>query len=183
MPDQQASDMIADGMVADLITVFADVPDLELPLVIRGNKLQENPVKDRIYVLVHIGDPDEPDIWHDSSLAKRDQALDRVQFQAPAFEVGGHGTAMMYRRFTIEYGFYGTKFKESREEAQRQANLIKGRCEKALWRPTYAGVADLFGEIPLMAFVVQDIIDAGGGKNSFIWRGKIHVMVLTNRAL
>jgi hypothetical protein len=183
MPDQQASNIIVDGLVADLMAMFANVPDLEQPAIIRRGLLQENPVRDRIYILVHINDPDAPDAWRDSSVAKRDPSLKAAEFEVPAFELGEGGTYMMWRRFSIEYGFYGIQKKESRDEAERQASLVKGRVEAAIWRPSYCGLVDALGEVVIKPFVADNVLDPSGGKNAFIWRGKCRVLVLTNRAV
>jgi hypothetical protein len=183
MTDQGIGNLIVDGLVFDLSYMFANVPDLETPTVVRRGMLQENPVKDRIYILVHLNDPDDPKAWRDSSVAKPERKLDMGDFKIPPFEVGEGGTYMMWRRLTIEFGFYGIAKKESRDEAERQASLVQARIEAAVWRPSYAGQKDALGEVVIKAFVADTEQDPSGGKNAFIWRGKCRIMVLTNRAI
>lgn len=177
------SDDVVDALVLDLQDAFAGVPDEETAGVIRGGKLQANPVKARISVLVHIGDPEKPDAWIDT-LASMTQSNSpgRISLDIPAYEVGGG--SMWRRRFTVEFGVYLTKSKEDRDEARALANLTRGRIERAVSRSTRVPrLTDDFGETAMLVAVTASKITEGGGPpTSFIWRGVVYVEVATARA-
>jgi hypothetical protein len=182
---QVISTMISTALVNDLTEAFYNLDPVETPGLIRIGMLQENPVKDRIYILVHIGDPDFPEQWQDNAVIKDDEALNKRGIggiQIPSFEVGG--SVFKWRRHTIEFGFYGVKLKESRQDAQDISAAIKARIEQAVWQSKRVpGMTDDLKETTIRCFAVEAPTAEGGGKNNFIWRGKVRVQTLTNQIL
>ena len=180
---KQISDLIIDAVLDELSDAFADAPDVEVVGRIKGGLLQENPVKLKTSIRVHVNDPDDPDGWQDADFAIRDKALDRSMFVAEAYEVGSAG-GLWWRRFTAELEYYGIKDKVDREEARRIANLQKGKIERVLiTSTTVPGLTDDLGEIALKIQPVSSSLSEGGGpKKQFIWRGKTKFQVLTQRS-
>jgi hypothetical protein len=150
--------------------------------VVKGGRLQDNPLKYDIYICVHIGDPDNPNNWLDGSVANTKDALDRREFAYPAAEVGPGGK-MWWRRFTVEFGYYGIKTKTDRDESRRIADITRGRIALAIARSTrLGGLRDIFGECVVMWLETQSgLFEGGGPSNSFIWRGKSLFQALTQR--
>lgn len=182
MTNYQMSDLIGINLVTDLEAEFIkpDVTPEELVGVVRGGNLQENPVKARIYILVHVNDPDDPG-WQDMTTAHRDTNLQEKFFYTPAFEVGGG--SLWWRRGSIEFGIFATKSKEDRDEVRRIANITKGRIEKVIALHTATlGTTDTLGEVAIKVLPITSRLEEGGGPpRSFIWRGVVRFQLLTER--
>jgi hypothetical protein len=173
------------GLLADLTDEFArSVGGETLEVgVLRAGELQENPVNPKVAVLVKHNEPGTEG-WRDGSVAQRDEALERNAVNIPAYEVGG--SAMWWRRFLIEWSWFGTKTKETREEARQQAEIITARIERAVLASTHVTTSppDDFGETPIKVFHIDSKMEESGGPpKSFIWRGWVRVQVLTNRPI
>lgn len=174
------NDRIIEAAVADLEAAFTGAPEEETPGLIRGGLLQENPVKHRIVLLVHSGDPAEEN-WKDAIVNSRRPGTANPDLEAPAYEVGGG--VMWWRVFTVEILYFGVKSKEPREEARRIANAVTGRVEQAIRRSQrIPPLKDDFDEQCVLVQITNSNIEEGGGPPaSFIWRGRLHFQVLTNR--
>lgn len=176
MNSNSIHDMIGDKLVqlvtAACITNVSD-PDYQASEVRQG-LLQQDPVENRITLLVNPGDPEdsrsEPK-WSDVP-AGEDPSMGY-----PSFEMGGGG--FMLRRFSIDVRAYFINSQEDRETARKIATFIFKSAEKAVHQATM-GFTDSFGEFALQSFVKKTIpFESGGPPNQFIWRGKILVQVLT----
>ena len=179
----QISALIADRLVLKLqADLIADNSiEAERVGVVRYGNLQQNPEKVRIYVLVHCGRDPEDDNWKDISVAYQEQQLERRQIWTPAFEVGGG--SMWFRRGVVEWGYYGTKDKSSRDTARDIAFAIQGKIERAIAQCDVGGIQDDFGEVAVDIRPVWSNPDAGGGPPaSFLWRGKIGYQAQPQRA-
>ncbi len=184
-PDAAISDMVVDAMVADLQEMAATISnENETWGAVKGGRLQDNPLKYDIYICVHIGDPEDPNSWLDGLVANTKDALDRREFRIPAMEVGGGGKAW-WRRFTIEFAYYGIKTKTDRDESRRITDITRGRISQCLARSKrIPGLRDMFGECVGMSLEVSSgIFEGGGPPKSFIWRGKIRWQIMTQRQL
>ena len=72
------------------------------------------------------------------------------------------------------------KTKEDYTQAGTIAQLTKGRLEHAIGRSrAIPGKVDALGEVALKVLPVVSEVEQGGGKNSYIWRGKVQFQVLT----
>lgn len=183
----QLSDLIAQTLVAELETTFQDVDSNEQPGLIRAGKLQDNPTKHRIILLVHLSDPEKPGEWADSPTASRVAGmLDKTDYYIPTYEIGGGvGSEMWYRRGAVEGQVFLTKTKEDRDEARRIANVTRARVELCLSRSTkaVANLKDDFGEIGRQMLVINSRVTEGGGPPaSFIWNFVVRWQALTHRA-
>ena len=184
-PNAAISDLVVDAMVADLQDMAATISsENETWGAVKGGRLQDNPLKYDIYICVHIGDPEDPNNWLDGTVANTRDALDRNAFRFPAVEVGG-GAASWWRRFTIEFGYYGIKTKTDRDESRRIADITRGRISLCLARSRrIIGLIDMFQECSGMGIEVSSgLFEGGGPPKSFIWRGKIRYQILTTRQL
>lgn len=183
MTDAAISDMLVDAMVLDLTDLANTIgTDDEQWGIVKGGRLQDNPTKYDVYICVHIGDPEDPNNWMDSTVANTRDALDRRDFRFPAQEVGGGGQ-MWWRRFTVEFGYYGMKIQSNRDESRRIADITRGRISRCLNHSTnLTGITDLFGECSLQYVeVASGLFEGGGPPKNFIWRGRIRSQVLTAR--
>jgi len=181
MSSDHISDLVVDNLILDLQELFATVLDVPEEIgIVKGGNFQQNPLNKRIYCCVYIGDPND-DAWKDSNAAHAIQDLSRSQFQIEAFEIGG-GT-MWWRRFAVEFGFFGIKSKEGQDEARQIANITRGRVELAIAKSKrLPGLGDSLGEHVLMVHVVtSQAFEGGGPPNQYIWRGVVQLQVLTNR--
>lgn len=180
-PQAAISDLIVDALVLDLTDLFATVVDSSDQMaVVKGGNFQDNPLNKRLFSTVHIGDPAD-DGWKDSLVARPTSDLSKSQFSVEAFEIGG-GT-MWWRRFAVEFGFFGIKTKEAQDEARRIANITRSRVEKAIAKSMrLPGLTDSLGEKCLMVLVVtSQMFEGGGPPASYIWRGAVQVQALTSR--
>jgi len=179
--DAAISDLVVDALVLDLTDVFAPLVDTPEQLgIVKGGNFQQNPLNKRIYCCVYIGDPAD-DAWKDSNSAHSVKDLSRSQFQQETFEIGGGST--WWRRFSVEFGFFGIKSKEGQDEARRIASITRGRVEMAIATSTrLRGLTDSLGEHVLLPVVVtSQAFEGGGPPNQYIWRGVIQFQVLTQR--
>lgn len=181
MANQHISDMLVGALTTDIEAELAELEGVEAVGLLREGRLQDNPLKYRISVLVHIGDPTDKE-WNDASTGVRrsGQSFDRSVIEAPAYEVGGG--AMMFRRGVVQVEAFFVKTKESRAEAQRIANLVKGYVERGVENATSVFVTDYFNETcKQINFVSSRVEEGGGPPNSFIWRVWVRWQALTGR--
>src|SRR5437899_2377571 len=101
---KQIGTVIIENMVLDLSDEFADTPDGEVAGIIKDGRLQADPEALVINLTVHVGDPQAPEAWTDTIFARRDDALDRSQFEAYTWQVGGTET-MWWRRGAVLWEF------------------------------------------------------------------------------
>lgn len=179
----QIGTAIIGNLLADLSDEFADSPDGEVAGIIKNGRLQDDPEAAVISITVHVGDPQNPDKWMDNIFASRDEALDRSQFEAYTWEVGGR-SSIWWRRGAVLWEFFGTKTGDSQSEAQRKAGVIEGRIQRAIDHSIRVpGCIDDFNElaINIMSRSSQKF-EGGGPPNEYIWRGKILWQALTGRS-
>lgn len=181
--DAHISDLIVEQTVKELTLALQSVYADEEPGIVKGGKLQDNPLKKRIYVCVHIGDPNDPQ-WVDRISGTRGDNVRGLEI--PVFEFGGDAaeSVMWWRCFLVEFGLFLPKSKENQDEARALANHIRGHIEGALHRSRgIPGLVDSFGEFSVRMLVRKSSASEGGGPPaSYIWRGGVWFQVLTQRA-
>ena len=179
MADEHISDKIADAFVLDLKDTFKEIEALEDAGVIKAGRLQADPVKLQIAIMVHIGDPEDPDGWPDTHEAYNPTTGRKMD--VPPTEVGGG--SFWWRRGTVEFQYFGLKGKKDRDEARRIANVTRGRIERTINSSTRVpGTTDSFGEMAMQSMSTLSRVSEGGGPpNSFIWRGVVRYQVRTYR--
>jgi len=180
MSDQHISDLIVEALVLDLQDTFREAEGNEDVGIIKAGRLQDDPTKKRIAILVHIGDPEDTIGWPDSSEAYSVHPLRAME--TPPFEVGGG--SIWWRRGTVELEYFGLKTKEDRDEARRIGNLTRGRIEKTISLSTRVpGLTDALGETVMLILPVSSrIIEGGGPPASFIHRGIVRWQAQTARS-
>jgi hypothetical protein len=148
-------------------------------ILIRQGKLQQDPVKERIALLVHPGDPSdtsETPEWRDK-MAGEEGDKDWIP---ESHEIGGG--EFWWRKFTVEMDVYLVKTREERAEAREISEWVFGRAHKALTDLSGINLTDDFGEEAF--YLTVDSVtfrESGGPPSTFIWKGKIRFRVLTEK--
>jgi len=140
--------------------------------LVRAGLLQDDPLKNGINILTHIGDPEDELGWRHTIV----RADTLPHHSPPPYMLGGG--EMWHRKFTTELmQFFKTSVKRAR--ARELASVILSRTEHAI-RTMKLGVGpDSFGEFAFKAFVHSSINTEAGGDGQFIWRGRIWWICLT----
>ncbi len=172
------SQKIVDLLVPDLQT---NVPDADQARadVVKVGLFQENPKHSNanVYVTVAPGMRGRDDVF-DGIVTLND--FEDIAVRSPAREMGGG--VSWWRQFDVEYGVYFIKGPLTEEEALNAAGVLQQRIIKAL-DGKVVNVCDDFGECACQLFVAKaGMFESGGVKpQTFIWRGKVLVMALTER--
>lgn len=170
-----AIDMIMNALIEDLTQkLYTDIAEDDPTRVnlVRAGRLQEDPQKAGLNLLVDFGDQADASEQH--------KATDAVQ--APVFEIGGG--PFLNKEFTLTFTFY-YKGEREREFARSVSDVVYSRVQAALWvlpmpvNPKTGLPGDDFGEIPLNINVGAGYLRESGGPGTFIWKGEIRLTVLT----
>jgi hypothetical protein len=162
-----------DHLTQKLITDMGSDPII--PETIKIGRFQENPVKSVIYISLHPGDPEDPSF--------RDGIITLEQMQNIAVdldwarEIGGG--ELWWRRFSAVIGCYWIQDRLDELTAMDNSFIMYGRLCTAIQQFDTSNLIDEFGEQPIMPFLYGSTFFEGGGKNQFIWRGKVLWQVLT----
>ena len=178
-------DLVGDHMVS-LLTLYCQTVVLGSPSAsgeaaheIRQGLLQENPVPNRITILVNPNDPDDISsvpTWSDSPVGEGDSS----GWKITAYEIGGG--ERWWRKFSIDIYVYLMRSQEDRSNARRIGENVIARANKAINENSGIGIVDAFGETAIMMLVSKVVPYEGGGPpRSFIWHGKLLVRVLTEK--
>lgn len=139
--------------------------------LVRRGKLQDDPTRAGINVLVHPGD----EFWKHSI----NYNVTRSGYStSAALEIGGIAVHNR-RRFKVQLRmFFSGEF--DREAAMTKAHVVLSRAEAAIWTLNMATIAqDSFGEKAHFAEVNESYIREGGGPGTFIWDGFLSVTFAT----
>ena len=181
----QILDMVADNMQtwlqAKLITDICGGDPTLASLVQVGN-LQSDPVSDYIHVLVHSGNPADS-AWEHSLVSYKSADELGTGSKFPAFEVGGGGGTLWWRRMSCEVGCYFITQGYNRSLAREYGHKVLGRLEYWIANcTTVTGLTDDYDEQSIQLFMVKSRFTEGGGPpTSFIWLGHVYWQVLTSR--
>lgn len=183
----QIVSLLADVMETLLTTACqTDVSDDSKALLVRVGRLQEDPTKNVVSVLIHPNDPDNPDDWRHEVMKMDPFAVQNPYGEAiPVSNVGMYevgGGAHWWRRFTVDLKmFFGVKTL-AREEARELAQNVLGRAEEALKEgmSTLGTQQDGWGESCVQVYVTSSrCVERGGPTKDWIWDGKIWVQFHT----
>lgn len=152
--------------------------------------LSENLAEPSIHVAIHENDPDDlSDGWKHTVASSVDSSATNLSLHLGyPYEIGG--AEHWWRRFRVSFEAYFIDSDQTKEEATRLANLIRGLLEKycGSYRPwnlhgwQCGGIEDTFHETAMEAHVAKSHCWAGGGPDDdYIWRGAVWVQVLTAR--
>jgi hypothetical protein len=167
--------MLIDKIVDELTReLYTDVPssDPSRVILIRAGRLQEDPTKARMNLMVHYGGDLDKDALNDAN--------DPVE--APTYEIGGG--QYMRRRFRIEFEFFFPGERD-RDNARTWAMVAYSRCQRALKdmpmpvHPTTGNPVDDFGEMALQLVFKPSFMRESGGPGSFIHKGELHFEFLS----
>ena len=184
MAEAQLNDLLV-GAISTLVEaalkegLFQDDP--MYPDIVRPGLLQENPLSNKVSVTVHMGDPDDiSDSWTDETADRSDPYIPYT----PMFEIGGDLSGIYWwRRGCVKCELFFIKDRLTRDEARNNANIIKGKLERALMTrsSTIVGLNDSYGEVCVAFLPVKAAAREGGGPNQLIWRVKVWWQALTAR--
>ena len=155
-------------------------------LLVRAGRLQQDPTKNVVNILVHPNDPDAPDDWR-HEIRKMDQVTLQNPWSrdVPASAVGMYeigGGEHWWRRFTVELKmFFGTK-NEDRATCRELAHRVLGRAEEALKEgmSTFGAQLGDWDEQCVQVYVTSSrCVERGGPTKDWIWDGKIWVQFHT----
>ena len=176
---QSIQDMIGDYIVQILVDYCQEavsaVASAYAAVLIRQGTLQQDPVKERISILVNPNDPDDisnkPE-WADSIVGRDDGWA--------AYEIGGG--ERWWRKFTIDINVYLVRTREERGLAREIGMFAFSAVHGTLQDHKAIDVTDFFGESAFLMLVDSSMpYESGGPPNTFIWRGKIRLKVLTEK--
>jgi len=147
-------------------------------VVVKVGRFIENPLDKNVAIAISGGDDDDPDY-------KDARADDTAVKNYPVTNLavteigGGH---YWYRRGTVQFQLYFVRQRFPEEQAMLYAYDFYGRLIRALENTPLPSAKDEYGEgIVLPVIVESSTFTESGGKDKFIWRGKIYWRLLTWR--
>lgn len=147
-------------------------------VVVKVGKFQDNPVKNNVFVAISGGDYEDPD-YMDGRVDHENMDECGYVKNLPVGEIGGG--IYWWRRGTMRVETFFVKQRYEQEIAMRYAYEFYGRLLKKV-EECRLGITDSFGEKTYGApYIEGSSFFESGGKNQFIWRGKLKWRVLTWR--
>jgi hypothetical protein len=147
-------------------------------VLVKVGRFQENPVSINVSVSISGGDFEEPRYI--------DARIDNPSLEGfpirnlPVGEIGGGH--YWYRRGTIDFKAFFVRQRFTEDVAMRYAYDFYGRLLKGVESVPLAGLRDDYDEGVFPPIYVESTsMFEGGGKDKFIWRGKLSWKVLTWR--
>jgi hypothetical protein len=192
---QAIVDLIVDAYVDYLSDKCRNDLDTDDPTrfgIVRGGHLQEDPIPDVSYLLIHSND--SSDGWrHMGTNAETSTPYGmRSMFghlsALPQFEIGGK-SMLWWRRLHIEAGAFFLNLGYDRDVSRQHSNVMFSRTEYWLMKANIdddagvLGLVDDFGERVMEVLLHSSKYTEGGGPpEDFIWRARIWFDVLTERS-
>jgi len=153
--------------------------DLARVDIIKVGLFQENPKHDdaNVYITVTPGIRGRDDVY-DGIVTL--ESFPNLGLDIPAREIGGG--VSWWRIFGVEYGMYYIKAGYEEETILNAAGVLQQRIINAL-DGKRVNICDDFGECVCELFAVKaEMFESGGVKpKTFIWRGRVIVMALSER--
>jgi hypothetical protein len=165
---------MVDFLTQELVT---NVSDSLTPKSIKIGRFQQDPVKSLIHVSLHPGDPEDP-AFRDGIITLEQMANISIDLDW-AREIGGG--ELWWRRFSAVLGCYWVQDRLDEITAMDNSYIVYGRLCQAIPKINLSNMIDEFGEQPLYTFLYGTTFFEGGGKNQYIWRGKVLWQVLTSK--
>jgi len=172
--------LILDTMVTHLTQVMqtdVDEDNETYADIVKKGLLQENKAKKNIAIGVTGGDHDNPEYLDGIvTLGTHPQ----IGFDLPAREIGGG--QMWYRRGVVRVECFFIREKLEEEDAFIAAYEVLGRLMDNIENVNLTGIVDDKGERAVKLFCIGNtFFESGGAPKSFIFRGKVLWMCLTER--
>jgi len=147
------------------------------PALIKIGRFQDNPIKNNLYVAISGGDYEDP-TYQDGRIDHTD--MDQFQIRnLPVGEIGGG--IFWWRRCTINFATFFVRDRYTEEVAMAYAYEYYGRLQRAMDTVRLNFADDYEEQATGTPFVESASFFESGGKNQFIWRGKMRFRVLTWR--
>lgn len=150
-----------------------------IPTTIRQGAMQQDPVTPEIVILVNPGDQDDSvktPQWIDKPASRGS----RPGWEMDSQELGG--TEFWWRVFTVDISAFLVNRGINRDDSRRIGMSLLALCQNALKDGKNLNIVDYMGERGLFIYIDKaQPIEAGGPGTSFIWRGKVHFSVLTEK--
>jgi hypothetical protein len=176
----QVVDMVLDKIVDHLTLVMQtniDPTDVTYADIVKKGLLQENKAKRNIGIGVTGGDHDDPEYTDGVvSLSK----MPEIAMDLPVREIGGG--QMWWRRGVIRVECFFIREKLEEDEAFIAAYDVLGRVQANIENIDLTGTVDDYGERAIRLFCFGNtFFESGGAPKSFIFRGKVFWLCLTER--
>jgi hypothetical protein len=174
-------DTICDTLVARLQYDLIDslgTSDLARATIVKKGRYQDDPVRDSIFLAVQGGNLENPNQLDGIvSLGSHPN----IGWSMPPYEVGG--AAAWWRKGIVNIGCYFIQEQYTEEVAMEVAYTVLGRTEYAIETLSLDGLSpDDWGEVAFKMFLVgTNFFMSGGPPKTYIWRGKVHWMCLTQK--
>lgn len=157
-----------------------NVPDANptRAVLVKVGRFQDNPLKKNVSVSISSGDFEDPS-YIDGRIDHED--LDAIGLRnLPVGEIGGG--MYWWRRGTVNFQTYFVRTRYEEEEAMQYAFDFYGRLCASMEALSLGGLTDDYGEKANGSPYLEGAsFFESGGKNQYIWRGKLSWRVLTWR--
>jgi len=169
------------GKMVEHLTATMQTPisedDVTYADIVKKGLLQENKAKKNIAIGVTGGDHDDPEMTDGVvTLGKHPD----IGFMLPPREIGGG--QMWWRRGVIRVECFFIREKLEEDEAFDAAYEVLGRLMGNLETVNLSGLTDDKGERAIKLFCFANtFFESGGAPKSFIFRGKVSWICLTER--
>jgi len=147
-------------------------------VLVKVGRFQENPLEKNVSIAISGGDFEDPD-YLDARVDNPDME-EFILRNIPVGEIGGG--EFWWRRGTIRFQVYFVRQRYPEETAMQYAYEFYGRLLKQVKLADIDLPTDDFGEGAIPPIYVEGAsFFESGGKDKFIWRGKLLWRVLTWR--
>lgn len=146
--------------------------------LIRPGKLQDDPTKYKISILIHPGGEEYPDGMNVHNSPSYGKFIDNV------YTIGGGGSKFYLRYVKLEFQMFFTN-SPNRDDQRKKAQLVMDRAAHHIdvWDVGREVPKDDLGEHAYDLQVVKQWLFEGGGDGDFNWRGWLVVEFLTEKEL
>lgn len=190
-------DKLVDNVPAEYETAMtytdSEGTDRVLTATIMIGRLQEDPtglpgltVEPSIHIAIEPNDPDEENWLHTVASSVESSATNLGLRVGYPYEIGG--TRRWWRRFRLYFRAFYTRSNQSKAEAIRLTNMVRGLLERYCesYRATnlhgwQCVMTDMFNESALEAHVAKSYSVEQGGPGDYIGEGSVWVQVMTER--
>ena len=147
-------------------------------ILVKVGRFNENPLDKAVSVSISGGDFEDP-AYLDGRIDN--PKMDTIQIDGlPVMEIGGG--SYWWRRGSMNYQAFFVRQRYPEEVAMQYAYDFQGRLIKATESTPLYGLIDDYGEQACPPIMVESVsFFESGGKNQYIWRGKLLWRVLTWR--
>lgn len=172
--------LILDRMVAHLLKgMQTDVDPLSLSYadVVKKGLLQTDKTTKNVQIGISGGDHEDPN-YKDAIVSET--GLQEMGIEFPAREVGGG--QLWWRRGVVKVEAFFIKERLTEDDAHAAGYAVLGRLESLIESTPLDNILDDFGERAILIFCYGNTyFESGGPPKSYIFRGKVFWVCLTER--